>query len=94
MRNSQLIIAVSKALEAYESGNPEAALEALSGIQADTLPDRPEWITNELEVRATAAQAGYAVPAAARDWVALAQDRLRREAGEEILGLWCPSGWR
>lgn len=80
---ARLIVAVTKSLEAYQSGNLPAALSALGGYAPGALPDRPEWIANELERRADAARSGPS-PAAALDWIGLARDRLRKEMGEPV----------
>lgn len=89
-RVAHLIVRISRALEAYEAGDPTAAIVALDGLHASALPDRPEWLANELEQRAASAQHGAPVPAAALDWVGLARDRLRRETGEDVLGAVTP----
>lgn len=80
MKNAQLIVAVSRSLEAYADGDRAGALAALDGITADPIPDRPAWIANELERRTRDSQC----PAAARDWISLARDRLRLESGEDV----------
>ena len=81
---ARLIVATTRALELYEGGDLLGALKALDGIEADPLPDRPEWIAAQLERHHAAGLAGQPVPAAARDWIALARDRLRQELGEPI----------
>lgn len=88
MKNAQLIVAASNALELYEAGDKQAALDRLQGIFAAPLPDHPEWIASELEKRANLP--GVACPAAAREWIEHAQDRLRRELGADILGAVVP----
>lgn len=90
MKTADLIVKISHALEAYEAGDRPAALLALEGLHGAPLPDRPEWLATELERRATTAQQGGMVPAAALDWVDLARDRLRREMGEDVLGAVVP----
>ena len=77
---ARLIVATTTALEAYQAGRLVDALEALDGIEADPIPERPEWVAGMLESRAEAARHGP-VPAAARDWIALARDRLGHEMG-------------
>ena len=90
MKTAELIVRISRALEAYEGGDKPAALQALDGLHGAPLPDRPEWLAVEMERRATTAQGGGLVPAAALDWVELARDRLRREMGEDVLGAVVP----
>lgn len=90
MKTAELIVHISRALEAYEAQDLPAALAALNGLNAAQLPDRPEWIAHELEQRAASVQRGGLVPAAALDWVELARDRLHREMGEDVLGAVTP----
>jgi hypothetical protein len=81
---ARLIVATTRALELYQAGDLPAALAALDGIEADPLPDRPEWIATQLERYHAAGLAGQPVPGAARDCIALARDRIRKELGEPV----------
>ncbi len=63
-----------------------AISRSLEAYEADPPPDRPEWVAAELERRT----AQEACPAAARDCIELARDRLRRERGESVIGTVVP----
>jgi len=79
---------INAALAAYEEGDPRTALNILV-----SLPDPPtinlndEGSRNLMEARLRATKAGRPIPAAALDWIALARHRLRKELGEQELGI-------
>jgi len=75
MSVAKLIVAISNALEKVPLGDP--------------LPAKPIWQLREIEQRSQMARSGP-VPAAARDWVDIARDRLRKELGEPVAGACVP----
>lgn len=69
---------ILRALAAYETGDIDGALDALG----------PRMEETEAETMTQAqAEAGWPVVAAVYDWIALAQDRLRRERGEDVVAV-------
>jgi len=75
-----------EALHYYLAGNPAEALRTLEVIPAaDPLPESLAWVATECERRAAAPAAPSTISAAARDWVELARDRLRRELGADVV---------
>lgn len=72
-----------RALHRYTAGDLLGALEILDALPgADPLPDHVHWNVAELERRVAGDPA--AINSAARDWVELARDRIRRELGEDV----------
>jgi len=77
---------IREALHYYRAGRLAEALKALEVLPPpDPLPESLAWVATECERRAAAPAAPSTISAAARDWVALAQDRLRRELGEDVV---------
>lgn len=86
LNTAELVRSIVGALELSERNMPLNALALLEGFEPSPLPDRPEWIARQLEIRASDRARGISLEAAL-DWVALARERLQREAdGEELLG--------
>jgi hypothetical protein len=87
---ARLIVAAAYALEHYDAGDLPAALAALDGMEADPLPDHPCWLAAALAQRSAVTMRGELAVVVARNWMAEARHRLRRELGEDILGAVTP----